>query len=179
MNTLNIKHIQRQTGFTLIEVLVSVVIISIGLLGVASMQYSGLRDSNRSDERSQATIFAYDIADRMRSNAAAVYAGQYRLDANTAPTAPTETCTTNFCTTAQLATLDIFTWTTNLGNALAAGDGEITCVDAVAGDGNPCSPGSVHTVTVMWNEQRSNATGKGCSGNLNNDLFCLSVDFQL
>ncbi len=64
-----ISQKSRQTGFSLLEVLIAIVITSIGLLGLAGMQATGLRNNHSAYHRSQATVLAYDIADRMRSNA--------------------------------------------------------------------------------------------------------------
>ena len=58
----------RQSGFSLLEVLIAIVVTSIGLLGLAAMQATGLRNNHSAYHRSQATVLAYDIADRMRSN---------------------------------------------------------------------------------------------------------------
>ena len=55
-------------GFSLIEVLVALFVLSIGLLGLAALQTTGLRFSHQSYERTQATLQAYDIIDRMRTN---------------------------------------------------------------------------------------------------------------
>jgi len=63
-------HITRSVsrGFTLVEALVALLVLSIGLLGVAALQLSSLRANNSASSRSQATFLAYDIADRMRAN---------------------------------------------------------------------------------------------------------------
>ncbi len=68
MNALPKVH--NGSGFTLIEVLVSLLILAIGLLGIAALQFKGLRYSNSSFIRSQVNFLAYDIADRMRMNSA-------------------------------------------------------------------------------------------------------------
>ena len=188
------QRLQQQHGFSLIEVLISVVIISIGLLGVASMQYVGLRDSNRSGERGQATILAYDMADRMRMNPQAVYDGQYLIDADTPPAAPpgsdgspetycltnfSGTAIPNFCDPQNLADADTYNWFQGVEDILPGGVASITCIDSDAGDGHPCSQGSVHLITLMWDEQREGVTGTNCSGDLSVDRFCLSVDVQI
>lgn len=56
------------SGFTLIEVLVSMVILAIGLLGLAAMQAISLRDNQDAYFYQQATLFAYEMQDRIRSN---------------------------------------------------------------------------------------------------------------
>ncbi|PIE20515.1 MAG: type IV pilus modification protein PilV [Neptuniibacter caesariensis] len=66
-----------QKGSSLIEVLVAVVVISIGILSVASLQTMALKSNNGSYLRSQATFLAYDLADRMRAAPDASAAGAY------------------------------------------------------------------------------------------------------
>lgn len=67
------KH--RAGGFTLLEVLIAMVILSIGLLGIAGLQTVGLRSSHGSYLTSQASLLAYDIADRIRANPAMITPG--------------------------------------------------------------------------------------------------------
>ena len=66
-----------QAGFTLIEVLVSALILAIGLVGVAGLQAMSLKNNQAAYMRSQATALAYCVADRMRSNVVAANAGSY------------------------------------------------------------------------------------------------------
>jgi type IV pilus assembly protein PilV len=65
---------RRESGFTLIEVLVALLVLSIGLLGLAALQAQGLRFNHDAYVRTQATQLAYDIVDRMRANSANVAA---------------------------------------------------------------------------------------------------------
>ena len=58
----------RSQGFTLIEVLIAIIVLSIGLLGLAGLQLTSLRNSNSAYTRSQAVILSYDIVDRIRAN---------------------------------------------------------------------------------------------------------------
>jgi type IV pilus assembly protein PilV len=66
-----------QRGATLIEVMVAVVVLSIGLLGVAALQASALRSNQSSFDRSQAVIHSYSVLDAMRANANAAREGAY------------------------------------------------------------------------------------------------------
>lgn len=64
------RHMEKsQTGFTLVEVLVSLVILSIGLLGIFAMQSRALMDNQDAYLRTQAIFLAYDMGDRIRANA--------------------------------------------------------------------------------------------------------------
>lgn len=130
---------QQQRGYTLIEILVAAVVLTGGLIGLASMQATGTRLNNGAYLRSQASIQAYDIIDRMRANRAAVLNGDYDIAfADTAPTTPTVP-----------ADIDLFLWRTNLDYFLPVGNGEITTTAGVT----PDQPVRV-TVTVQWSDDR-------------------------
>ena len=62
------QTITSDSGFTLIEVLVALVIVALGMLGNAMLQLQGMKNSNDAYLRSQIGLFAYDIADRIRAN---------------------------------------------------------------------------------------------------------------
>lgn len=62
-------------GFTLIEVLISMVILAIGLLGLAAMQAISLRDNLDSYNYQQATLLAYEMQDRIKGNSEANWTG--------------------------------------------------------------------------------------------------------
>ena len=66
-----------QHGFTMVEVLVTLVILAVGLLGLAGLQATSLRNTESAYQRSQAAILAYDMLDRMRANSAGVANGRF------------------------------------------------------------------------------------------------------
>lgn len=189
------RNTRTQHGLTLIEVLVAVVVLSVGLLGVASLQLASLRESNRSNERSLATILAYDIADRMRANIQGTANGKYLISASTSPDAPTvsgnataldycrtdftNTSTANICNGSEMAMADIYDWRMTVQNSLPGGVGQIQCADADNTDADDCSAGSTFLITVMWDEQRSGNTGTGCDPGEATDLLCLTITTEL
>jgi type IV pilus assembly protein PilV len=67
-------------GLTLVEILIALVILSVGLLGLAGLQTMSLKFNTSAYYRTQATQLAYDIADRMRANRAAARANMYDMD---------------------------------------------------------------------------------------------------
>lgn len=132
-----------QKGITLIEILVTLIILSIGFLGLASVQLLGTRNVSNSSFRSLATIYAYDIVERMRANQVAVNAGAYNdLESSDAIDPGCDPCQP-----AQRANMDLFEWnnllTANAVNGgLPNGTGTID-FDIVTGN---------HTITITWSE---------------------------
>ncbi len=104
----------RSAGFTLIEILVAMVVLAIGMLGVAAMQFRGLQYSHDAYIRSQISVLAYGMADRMRLNKAnaAAYAGVW-----TVPTAAPGGCVEG----AVGAVNDLACWRRQVFNALPPG----------------------------------------------------------
>jgi len=147
----NITKKNQPSGFSLIEVLVALVILSVGLLGLAGLQATSLRANQTSLQSSQAAILAYDMADRVRANITNATTN-YHLPAAT----PTVGCmTTAGCTAAQLAQNDMSQWNASLTQALPGGQGVI-CVDSTPGDGD-------------------SATDHDCDGNASGNLFAVKL----
>lgn len=121
----------RQNGFTLIEVLIAMLVLSIGLLGIAALQATGLRSSHSATLRSQATQLAYDMADRMRANLAGYEGGAYN---NITPGGSPTSCLSNSCTPQQMAEYDVWEWNETIARELPRGVG-VVCLDATANDG--------------------------------------------
>ncbi len=65
-NTITSRPAER--GFSLVEVLVAMLILAIGLLGLAALQTLGVRFGNDAFVRTQGTTIAYDIIDKLRAN---------------------------------------------------------------------------------------------------------------
>jgi type IV pilus assembly protein PilV len=120
----------------MLEVMVSVFVLAVGLLGLASLQAFSIRGSASSEHRSQAVLVAYDIVDRMRSNQAAALAGAYNIelddDIPTGDDAP------------PLADDDLANWFGSLLALLPAGDASINCDNT-----GRC------TVVIQWDDSRA------------------------
>ncbi len=130
-----------QVGTSLIEVLVSVVILSVGLLGVAGMQMSSLRSNQAAYERSISTILMSSIRERMAANRDAALGGAYDFAGGGACAAPGVN---------SLATRDLSEWITELqsdGMLGPTGCGSIAC-DAAG----------LCVVTLKWTDSRSGLT---------------------
>jgi len=138
----------RQSGLGLFEVLITMALTAIGLMGLAALQVQGLMNNESAYQKSQATVLAYDIADRMRANMSSIdnYLTSYMTLAEATAAGVQEGCQTSTgCTSAQLAQNDLLEWNAALQAALPAATGTIT----LAGD--------IYTVTVNWDGNRDGA----------------------
>ncbi|MDH5516204.1 MAG: type IV pilus modification protein PilV [Gammaproteobacteria bacterium] len=146
--------IKKQSGFSLIEVLLAFLILSIGLLGVAGLQTTSVKASHTAMLRTIAITKVQELIERMRSNSTAVptdYA-QARgaaltlgINSNCDGTAAVS------CAPAVLAANDIYTWGWSLINA---GLPATATEAAVTVDVTVTPP--VTTVSVYWNERGQN-----------------------
>lgn len=141
-------------GMTLLEVLVALIVLSIGLIGLAGLQSTSLRMNNSATHRSQATALAYEMADRVRANAAAAAAPAWGYDDPT-PTFQSSCGTTAGCSSeTAMAQHDMFLWNQRIGLLLPLGVGTI-CRDStpqtVACDG----VGEAYVIRVTWDDNRS------------------------
>lgn len=135
----------RNRGFTLLEVLVALLVLSIGLLGLAALTTLGLRFNNSAYARSQATLLAYDIVDRMRANSdAAQTTTSYVIDFG--ESVANQNCETSACAPAQMALYDLGKWKTTLAQALPKGDGSVSLQDLAGA--------RIYVVTVRWDDSR-------------------------
>jgi len=173
---LRLAQRKQQAGFSLIEVLVSGMVLSIGLIGVAGLQAMSLKNNQSAYMRTQASALAYDLADRMRSNVAGANAGFY----DPAQAAATSQCgTPTGCTSQQLAENDLAEWLAVLTANLPMGAGFV-CIDSTPYDGtNSGDPqcdgtGTRISVKVWWDDDRD---GVITVTDVNTER--LSINFQL
>lgn len=136
---------QHPKGFTLIEVLIAVSILTVGLLGLVSLQAIALRYNHQSLQLSTATQLANEMADRMRANPAGVKTNKY--DTITAKPATDPGCNAAHpCNPMQLATHDAFEWYTEISQLLTAGNGSVNV------------SGTLFTINLAWQEVEKNGT---------------------
>jgi type IV pilus assembly protein PilV len=159
----------RVQGFTLAEVLIALLVMSIGLLGFAALQTLNIRNNHSAYMRTQATLLAYDMIDRMRANVAAANAGNYLTTYGTAP-AGTVNCETASCNALNMAVFDRNQWkctlgrwnsdsvcanTLNIVGRLPNGDGQVTQ-----------NSDDIYTVSVRWDDRDNNTMTLGISTTL-------------
>lgn len=130
-----------QRGFTLIEVLIAVLVLAFGLMGLAGIQATGIKNNNSAYYRSIATQYATEIGDRMRANPG--------VDYSTVTAATHSSCkTVTGCTSTEMAENDLKEWTDGLSNSLPLGAFTIVQKTGAGTD-------VVFTVTVKWDDNRS------------------------
>ena len=190
---INHSNPRNHQGFTLVEIMVTMVVMSIGFLGLAGLQATALRSNSGANLRTQAVLYANDMAERIRANPAGVTTNQFLNVDSTANincgALPLTLCEEFFdeglgvvtpaqnCNANDMAAFDINTWfcgnirdglNANVrGNGLWANplnptasilpmaSATITCTDSdPVGDVDPCSPNSVHTITVNWRTRK-------------------------
>ena len=142
----------RQQGFTLLETLIALVVLSVGMLGIASLHVEGLRNGRTANLRTKAVSLATDMTEKMRANRIGARAGNYIV--GDAGTGANRNCAddliggaTIVCTPAQLALHDIWLWKRTLTNAQTGLPAGATA--SVASDG---AVPPTFTVTVTWTE---------------------------
>jgi type IV pilus assembly protein PilV len=130
----------RQSGFGLVEVLVAVVVLSIGLLGLAGLQLRTLRNNESSFERGMAVVETHSIVEAMRADRTNAMNNKFNI-----------AISANSPTGATFADVAVAAWRANLTASLGAG-----ATGAVACNGTDC------TITVQWDDSR----GTGGSSSL-------------
>ncbi|MGH8397370.1 MAG: type IV pilus modification protein PilV [Gammaproteobacteria bacterium] len=162
-------------GFSLLEVLIALVILSVGLLGVAGLMSTTLKSNDSAYMQSQATTLAYNMIDRMRANIVETNALTYNFAMPAAPSAATYTtaCTNTVCSSANLATYDMGQWEYDLAAKLPQGRGSIT----TASSATSTYPAAVYTVTVkvLWNDSRANKALSGTAAPTNSSVAVTSA----
>ncbi len=136
----------RQSGMSLLEVLFAIVIFAFGLLGAAQLQATGLLNNKRAYEHSQATLQAYNLADRMRANTLSI--DNYLTSYMTLKEAKQQSVckSTTSCTPGNMAENDLFEWKTTLAADLRDATGIITF------------NGGIYTISVTWDDNGDGST---------------------
>jgi type IV pilus assembly protein PilV len=113
----NMMQMKKNKGMTLIEVLVALLIVSIGLLGLAALQANSLKFNHSAYLRTQATQLAYDMAERIRANREDALINNTNYEIAFADAAPTNPGT--------IEEYDQAAWLNQIAATLPNGDGEI------------------------------------------------------
>lgn len=134
----------------MIEILISLVLIAIAMLGAANLQLQALKLAKGASFRMHAVTLAAEIGERMEANRTGAVAGSYATTSTSTPRTVTKDCTTSVCSATELATADLGSWESSLVARLPSASWSI--VNTIPG--NP----STYTVLVNWQDRRdSNA----------------------
>jgi len=157
----------RSRGFTLLEVLIAVLIFTLGLLGVAGLMVLSIRTNHSAYLRTQASFLAQSMVDRMRSNVgwANDYNGTYDID-----TAGAGTCTGGICPPSAIVTRDTEIWSGQLTtlltpDATATIDCNGTYGESATARGSGTEPfDGICSMVITWSEADLSRTATPSAG---------------
>jgi type IV pilus assembly protein PilV len=166
------RAIPRQQGFSMLEVLIAVLVFSLGIIGLAGLLIFAIQSNHVAYLRTQATFLAHNMADRMGANPAGLWNNDY--NGNYPVTGSTSSCAAG-CNPTQLAAYDQQQWSTQLTTFLPNAKGNITCTAAGIAytptaaqiDMRPPYAGTC-TMTLTWNEAGSAGGANQASTNAAN-----------
>jgi type IV pilus assembly protein PilV len=143
---------RRQRGVSIVEALVALLVLSVGMLGIAVMYLESVRANRTALSRTLAVHLVNDMADRIRANR--MGRDKYAVTFGTAPDAPGKDCASNDCTAADLAAYDLSTWYTVVVNTLPQGaDGKtVPQVEVKYNGGATSNDPARYTVTTRWKD---------------------------
>ncbi len=123
-----------QSGFSMVEILVSILILSFGLLGLAALQAVAMKNSHSAYYRNQATIMAHEVLDRIRANPGAANANVASYNIALVAPAPAG---------AAIANIDLSEWKNHIAASLPVGQGGVTVTNT-----------NQVAVVVQWDDSR-------------------------
>jgi type IV pilus assembly protein PilV len=167
--------LKQQRGVGMIEVLITLFILSIGLLGVASMQFVGSFSNKEALSRTQAVMVAQAMSERLRAsivpsaftdgfvvnnayfdpnnynfnNLGSCTGNSYDCFCEDIPAALPD-CQTNMCSAAEVATFDAYQMSCAAVESNPNASISVECTDADPSDADACTAGSVQTISVSW-----------------------------
>lgn len=151
----------RSRGFSMIEVLVTLLIVSLALLGTAGLQAYSMRLNQGGQFRTQAVFLVADLAERIEANKAGAVAGNYVLAASGVANALSSVCQGATCSATDLATFDLSQWQNAVFTALPQSSWEV-CIDADLNgvcDGAPVFSNPInYLIRISWVDRRADTT---------------------
>jgi len=172
--------LSRQRGVSLIEVMMAVLIFSIGLLGLAGLMIMATRSNHAAYLRTQVTFLADSMAGRMSANPEGVWKGDYNSNAYPVASASVGCGSGAACTTAELATHDQQLWSQQLKTFLPNPQATIACTGVTNVGYNPTSQlsyrppyGGNCTMEIKWSERKA-----GNKDNSDSELRTFAWEFQ-
>ncbi|MEQ1915207.1 MAG: type IV pilus modification protein PilV [Gallionella sp.] len=143
----NIKY-KAERGFSMLEIMITLVVVAIALLGTAGMQAFAMKVGQGGQLRNQAVYLAADMAERIETNKPLSAASG--VPGYEAIVPATVNCQANACTSAELGVRDVNNWNLQIARLLPSGQGTIT--RSVAGNLY------TYTIVVSWLDRRTDVT---------------------
>ncbi len=149
------KNLQHQTGITLIEILIAILIFSVGLAILAGLALSCLRSTADAHFTTQATIIADELSEMMRANLSAYESNSF---VSTPATIQKACSPSTICTSGEQARHDSDKWRWHTARALPDGIA-VMCMDSTPADGQPgaiaCDGSGLNTIKLFWKDSRN------------------------
>ncbi|SHG20250.1 type IV pilus assembly protein PilV [Microbulbifer donghaiensis] len=155
---------KQQTGATMIEILVTILVLAVGLLGLSATQVMSLKNGNNAHHRYMAALAAHEMAERMRANPDGLELGSYDGETVDGSETTPNCSATLSCSAGDLADLDLYDWGQVISDNLPSGTGQITRAVRTV------------TLTVSWNEQHTGENRGTAAGGLENSTFEMVVE---
>jgi type IV pilus assembly protein PilV len=161
------RDTQSLSGFTLIEVLITIVVVAIGLLGLAGLQVTSLNNQLESYQRAQALLLLEDMSNRIRVNAVAAKAGAY-TDGDQYGLLTEEDCSAEATT----AERDLCDWNIALAGTGVMLDTEVVgsvlgargCIDDITTTAGSSDGETVIRLTIAWQGMAKTAAPSSVCG---------------
>jgi type IV pilus assembly protein PilV len=186
--------IRAPLGFSLLEVLVSVLILAVGLIALSSLYVAGTQNNKNAALRTLATQQAYDMSDRMRANMAGLITTPSAYHRPTA-SAVANCKTATGCSAAEMAQNDMYEWNdagSAISNAVVLPGGMgVVCIDSTPNDGtyngtavtnDGCDGlGTMYAIKIWWRDDRQEANpAYSCAaGTARRNCFVTTLQPQL
>lgn len=152
------RHIPSQRGLSLIEVLVTLLTVSVALLGTVGLQAFSMRLNQGAQFRIQAVLLVADLVERLEANKTGAVSGFYLL-----PGDSSKNCVAQSCSDADLAAYDLAQWHSAVFAALP----HATTLVTRAEPGNP----STYTIRIGWADRRNNGSDVAAGAGAGTEAF--------
>ena len=171
------KIISKQAGFSLLEILITLVVISVGVLGLTGLKLIAIKGENESHFRHEASLLMMDLADRIRTNVAGVDNGDYAATGGISIAddgIPAKDCNTAACNSTELARFDKYAVAKNISRVIPGSSVSISCPNAcktIPETATTAEVKQLHTIKVTWKEKKQKEEDSSLDDENHNGAF--------